>query len=98
MNIEDALCAQIGSEMFFPESNVPLGKTAKKICMKCPITVDCLKFALESPTIEDHGIWGATTVRERAVLRRDPVALQRFIQKIENEKSQQEPYYLEDIA
>ncbi|MDY6995223.1 MAG: WhiB family transcriptional regulator [Actinomycetota bacterium] len=38
----------------------------KQICLRCPVRAQCLAHALEHP--ERHGIWGATTPRERAAL------------------------------
>lgn len=82
MNLDDALCAQIGTELFFPENNIPRSRLAKKICLSCPITIDCLKFALSIEQAHDHGVWGATTARERVALRKDPEVLEERIRQI----------------
>jgi len=41
---------------------------AKEICKDCPVLVACRTHALEQPEL--YGIWGATSPKEREVLRR----------------------------
>lgn len=63
-----ALCAQIDSEIFFPdkgESTVP----AKRVCMACEVRTECLEYALRNA--ERFGIWGGKSERERRKIRRD---------------------------
>ena len=40
---------------------------AKRVCRHCPALKDCLRFALTHNLV---GVWGGTTDRERADLRR----------------------------
>lgn len=66
---DDALCAQVGTEMFFPDKG---GSTrdAKRICADCPVRRQCLEYALamdENPV----GIWGGTSTRDRRKMRAD---------------------------
>jgi len=42
---------------------------AKAICATCPVTADCLAFALADESLT--GIWAATSAGERRVLRHD---------------------------
>lgn len=53
--------------VFFPERGDPHGP-AKAICERCPVQRECLRFALD--TDQPFGIWGGTTARERARIRR----------------------------
>lgn len=65
---DDALCAQVGTELFFP----PVGSTpyaAKSVCRLCPVSPQCLAHALADPEL--MGVWGGTTERERRALRKD---------------------------
>jgi WhiB family transcriptional regulator, redox-sensing transcriptional regulator len=59
---EQALCAQTDPEAFFPDKG---GSTrqAKQVCMRCPVRVQCLNYALEND--ERFGIWGGLSERER---------------------------------
>jgi WhiB family redox-sensing transcriptional regulator len=41
---------------------------AKSVCCQCPVTVECLEFALE--TNQDTGIWGGNSEDERRQMRR----------------------------
>jgi WhiB family transcriptional regulator, redox-sensing transcriptional regulator len=61
----EALCAQVDSEIFFPEKG---GSTreAKKICGACPVREQCLQYALDHN--ERFGIWGQLSERERRSL------------------------------
>lgn len=67
--MDDAECAQIGTEMFFPNKG---GSTAiaKKICGRCTVASQCLESALELPGYEDHGVRGGLTEKERRLLRK----------------------------
>ncbi len=62
-----ALCAQVDSEMFFPEKG---GSTreAKSVCARCEVKDECLSYALENG--ERFGIWGGLSERERRRLQR----------------------------
>ncbi|MFV0411121.1 MAG: WhiB family transcriptional regulator [Paracoccus sp. (in: a-proteobacteria)] len=60
----EALCAEVGSEWFFPE---PGGSatTALKLCESCLVRVECLTYA-EDNNIR-YGVWGGTTPNSRRV-------------------------------
>ncbi len=59
---EQALCAQVDPEAFFPEKG---GTTnpAKRICARCPVLANCLAYALENKI--HFGVWGGLSERER---------------------------------
>lgn len=59
---DDALCAQIDPEAFFPEKGGST-RSAKKICRSCEVQGECLEYALE--TSQRFGIWGGMSERER---------------------------------
>lgn len=42
---------------------------ALKICARCPVTGECLEYALENR--EEFGIWGNTTPRQRRAIREE---------------------------
>jgi WhiB family redox-sensing transcriptional regulator len=71
-----SLCRDTDPDLFFP-----IGTTghalnqisrAKEVCGECPVSRQCLEFALE--TNQDSGIWGGTSEEERRVMRRAMVA------------------------
>lgn len=67
---QDALCAKVDPDLFFPEKSS--GKTAqqaKAICGRCDARSDCLLYALTAG--ETFGIWGGTTESERRKLRKE---------------------------
>ncbi|MGH9089980.1 MAG: WhiB family transcriptional regulator [Acidimicrobiales bacterium] len=62
-----AACRSDGTAAYFPV----LGATAaagKAVCAGCVVRSDCLAYAMEDPELA--GVWGGTTARERAKLRR----------------------------
>jgi WhiB family redox-sensing transcriptional regulator len=63
-------CMSVDPEMFFPEDYEDRGVTerAKSICKSCPLTLDCLEYAMSDASLD--GIWGGTTPRERKNMRR----------------------------
>lgn len=64
--MEDALCAQVDPELWFPEQGSKPWE-AKRICSACPVAKQCLAYALDN---EEYGVWAGTTERERRPLRR----------------------------
>jgi WhiB family redox-sensing transcriptional regulator len=75
--IDDAPCAEIGGDVFFPEHGTPVSsaRAAKRICARCPVRPECLAYALEHN--ERYGVWGGLSERERRKLgytTRDDVA------------------------
>lgn len=71
---DDAACRHLDPELFFPISTMgaalPQIQAATRICRRCPVRLDCLRWALESG--QDAGIWGGLTAEERRLLRRGP--------------------------
>lgn len=58
----------IDPERFFPVHKADkYTQAAKRVCRRCPVQTDCLSFAL---THNLAGVWGGTSDRERADLRR----------------------------
>ena len=68
----EAACVTADPELFFPFAAGALSarqaNQARRICARCPVRVQCLKFAMDIP--EAHGIWGGTTPQERLRQRR----------------------------
>ena len=67
-----AVCRDEDPELFFPVGNsgpalAQIAK-AKVVCNRCPVTSQCLKWALE--TGQDAGVWGGMSEEERRALRR----------------------------
>ncbi len=62
----DALCAQTDADLWYPELGSP-ARAAKMICRACPVTTECLDYALTHH--EAYGIWGGLSERQRRRLR-----------------------------
>jgi WhiB family redox-sensing transcriptional regulator len=67
-------CLRLPTEVFYPEDQGRHGLRARQqramqICRDCPVLRECREHALATPEV--HGIWGATTPRERAHLLAD---------------------------
>ncbi|MET7321434.1 WhiB family transcriptional regulator [Streptomyces sp. NPDC005549] len=67
-----AACVDEDPDLFFPVGTVgpALRDTAaaKRVCARCPVTPECLTFALESG--QTSGVWGGTDEAERVALLR----------------------------
>jgi WhiB family redox-sensing transcriptional regulator len=62
--MEGALCAQIGGDLWFADKGQADDYAeAKKICLRCPIRLQCLEFALDND--ERYGVWGGLSWTER---------------------------------
>lgn len=70
---EDALCAQVGGQLFFPEAHEEIS-SAREVCRRCPVTRECLDLALEmergSSRALRFGVWGGKSPRQRVALDR----------------------------
>lgn len=68
----EALCLREDPELFFPIGNTGPAlmqiEEAKAVCRRCPVTEECLTFALE--TGQDAGVWGGLSEDERRALKR----------------------------
>lgn len=64
MDMEQAACAAADPQDFFPEGKNKREQeyNAKQICASCPISAECLQFAVDNQLM---GIWGGTTDEER---------------------------------
>lgn len=65
-----AYCLSADPDIFAPETTQDAAD-AKKICGRCPVAAECLEAALALPQYEDAGIWGGTSPRDRARIRRE---------------------------
>lgn len=67
-----AACREEDPELFFPVGNTGPAllqvEEAKAVCARCPVTDECLQWALE--THQDAGVWGGTGEDERRAMRR----------------------------
>jgi WhiB family redox-sensing transcriptional regulator len=67
--MEEALCAYVDPEMWFPEKGGN-NKDARAICAVCPVIDSCREYALKNH--ERFGIWGNTSEKERRGLLANP--------------------------
>lgn len=65
-----ALCAQIDSELFFPEKGCSTTE-AKKVCFSCDARDDCRDYAVAND--ERFGVWGGLSERERRRMKKTTV-------------------------
>jgi WhiB family transcriptional regulator, redox-sensing transcriptional regulator len=67
-----AACAQLDTNLFFPNGltgdAIDQINLAKTVCSDCPVSRQCLEFALR--TLQDYGVWGGRSEEERRVIRR----------------------------
>jgi WhiB family transcriptional regulator, redox-sensing transcriptional regulator len=68
---DDALCKEerIPTTMFYPDrkrGDVAAAE-ARKICLRCPVRLDCARWAMDAG--EDHGVWGGASPRQRQRMR-----------------------------
>jgi len=65
---ESPLCAQVDSELFFPEKEhgAHTAPLAKSICGRCIHKAECLEWAIVNMEV---GVWGGTTERQRMQIR-----------------------------
>ncbi|WP_244960123.1 WhiB family transcriptional regulator [Actinomyces faecalis] len=65
---EQALCAQIDMDLWFPSSmGGGSSDAAVSVCCRCPVVDECLSYAMECEARDRRrfGVWGGLTPDER---------------------------------
>lgn len=65
--LDDAACRGLDPELFYAEGGAAVARS-KAMCATCDALRPCLEWAV---TREEFGVWGGTTARERAAMRRE---------------------------
>lgn len=65
---EFANCRGVPQHTFYPEHGQSTA-AAKAVCAECPVSVECLAWALDHG--EMHGVWGGASERERKSMRKN---------------------------
>ncbi|MDA8397647.1 MAG: WhiB family transcriptional regulator [Actinomycetota bacterium] len=55
-------CRDLPANVFFPSDGAGV-EVARKICVSCPVRMECLDYAIDNHI--DHGVWGGESERER---------------------------------
>ncbi|MBU6315705.1 MAG: WhiB family transcriptional regulator [Acidobacteria bacterium] len=77
----DAACLEHPELSWFPARGDNAGLVAAiAVCRRCLVRAECLQFALETP--DTVGVWGGTTARQRAALRREGIALGTIVRHV----------------
>lgn len=60
------------TELMFPKQHKDITyiAQARAICKSCPVRRECLKYALEFPPADMHGVWAGLTSRQLAAEQR----------------------------
>jgi hypothetical protein len=67
--VEDAACASVDPELWYPdqgEGRADAYRAAVKICGTCPVQDPCLDYAMRVQEL--HGVWGGTTPKQRKII------------------------------
>lgn len=65
----EALCSKVpGATVLMYGYSLAKVRSAQKICMECPVRIECLNHALKFR--EDHGVWGGVGAKDRSELRK----------------------------
>lgn len=66
--VDRSACRRTDPEVFFPDNwNARTVNIAREVCADCPVTLQCLRFAIANYL--DHGMFGGTTPEQRKRLR-----------------------------
>jgi len=63
-----ANCSTVDPEIFFNDSNSPNYHNAIAVCHECPVSTECLNYAIDNNI--RHGVWGGLTPNQRGVIAR----------------------------
>lgn len=69
--MQEAACAQVGGDLWFPEKGESTAD-AKRVCFSCSVSAECLEYALDT---KDHfGVYGGKSERERRKILKERAA------------------------
>jgi hypothetical protein len=56
------------TKLMFPNGHKDISyiQTARSLCSECPVSKECLEYALEFPAADMHGVWAGLTSRQLA--------------------------------
>lgn len=63
-----AACYGQDTNLFYPTKHLKATE-AKAVCARCPVTTQCLDYALQRN--DQNGVWGGLSVEERKEYRRE---------------------------
>lgn len=66
---EYAACLGVPSDVFFPPKGQGLAKDAIEICAGCPVSAECLDYALDINA--KYGIWAGLNEKQRRRIRKE---------------------------
>jgi WhiB family redox-sensing transcriptional regulator len=91
----DANCAGKDPDIFMPEGvdHIRITREAKAICAECPLVMTCLDYAIRNG---EWGVWGGTTMKERAYLKRHPSRRAPYVRDLIRTKGAKDLIRLED--
>lgn len=69
----EAACRGMDPAIFFPKRGES-SRRARTTCAQCPVQVECLDAAVDTPQVDDFGIWGGSSPRQRRPLRKGEAA------------------------
>lgn len=71
-----AACSGVETEKFFIESaegsredHIPTRRLVQEICDACPVSSECLEFAMRNNIL--YGVWGGMSRRQRVTLQEE---------------------------
>jgi len=71
---DSAACKGVNPAVFFPEQGGS-AERAMRFCWSCPVTEQCLEFALRAGFRD--GVWGGMNPRQRRLIKRQRLVLER---------------------
>lgn len=66
---DQAACLDVDVEIFVESDRGVRPVEAMRYCVRCDVREECLDEALAVPPVDDMGVWGGTTARDRQSIR-----------------------------
>jgi len=68
---EDASCAGLDTDLFYPEFKGGDWTTPRRVCANCTVKVECREEALSVGMDDQFGIWGGLGPAQRIALKKE---------------------------
>lgn len=93
--MSQAACVGLDVNVWIPDEpqtrwqrvNQDIEEIGLQVCRTCPVQIMCLNFALETTNFIPEGIWGGTTILQRAALRKSGISFVTHADQIPTQQS-----------
>lgn len=93
---QQAACVGMDFELFWAAGRGYTPIEGIRVCLGCPVRLECLHYALTQTAEDDAGVWGGTTERSRRDVREGRMTLAEALER--GEQAAEQRTHIEQVA